>query len=455
LKEQLIPVSNLQLNLDNPRYADKKLSEREALISIVTAETVALALHIKSEGSLNPLNRLGVFKHGSHFVPAEGNRRLASIKLLTNPALVDSLKLTEKVKADLRAVDVKTRNALSSVACVVFESEADAAKWVRLTHTGKNGGAGVVGWEREQSLRFDAKFAGKSPIQIQLMDYMRTAFAAEPDVLERLERKTLALSALERIIKDPDMREFLGVKWKDSQLVSNIAAEEIAKPLRKIVKDLSHDDPKRRQNTRTLSRKEDITAYREKFSAGDRPNHKRTTTEWALDPTAPPAFIRASASNKMRSNPSSSSRKYLIPQTTTLTIKPARINDMYRELKSHLVVRDMPNATAVLARVFVEASVNQYLVARCNKVWSEFNGGGYPLSQRMRDCVDQLKSMSLISPPDQKAVNRELGNANSPMHPDSLNAAVHNASSNPKADDLKRSWNNIEPLIVAIWGNLK
>jgi hypothetical protein len=452
-KEQSIPHDKLGLNLDNPRYPEKKVSERDALVAIVDADTINLALDILDAKSLNPLSRIGVFKQEGIYVPAEGNRRIAAIKLLTNPALVDSLtQIPEGERKKLRAADSKVRSTLKTIPCVVFEKEADAARWVRLTHTGKNNGAGVVSWEREQSLRYDAKFGGKTPIQIQLMDYMRSAFTNEPEIKTRLDSKELALTALERVIKDPDMRDFIGVKWEDSRLVSTVAPEEVAKPLRKIVRDLTHTDPAKRQNTRTLSRKDDIRKYRETFEAKDRSNHKRETTKWALDKSAPSAFLRAQASTSTRSRPSTDSRKFLIPSTTTLAIKPQRINDMYRELKSHLAVEHTANATAVLVRVFLEASINHYLVNYCGKKWTDIGDRSYTLEKRATDCFDALVSANKIDGPAAKTVSKEINNPHSPMHPQSLNAAVHNASSNPRPGDLKRSWNNIEPLFIAIWG---
>ena len=80
-----IDVDDIYLGTKNPRFENEQKNQRAALEKIVDAETLALARHIAKHG-LNPLERMAVFfdEKIQKYVTAEGNRRLATLKLLNN-----------------------------------------------------------------------------------------------------------------------------------------------------------------------------------------------------------------------------------------------------------------------------------------------------------------------------------------------------------------------------------
>ena len=84
---KLIPVSLLRLHGRNPRFSSN-LGEQAAIAKIgEDNKTLELARDIASRG-LSPLELIGVFRAGNHYIAAEGNRRLCALKLLLNPGLI-------------------------------------------------------------------------------------------------------------------------------------------------------------------------------------------------------------------------------------------------------------------------------------------------------------------------------------------------------------------------------
>ncbi len=94
-------------------------------------------------------------------------------------------------------------------------------------------------------------------------------------------------------------------------------------------------------------------------------------------------------------------------------------------------------------------SINQHLITNMGKTEAEVHDRKYSLQTKLDNVIDNLKGK--VSASAKQAIGKEFGNTNSVFHPNSLNAFVHNPNYHPSGLDLKRGWNNIEPLIMAIW----
>lgn len=450
-----IALSKIDYSLENPRFKSAKHSPREALLELMTADTIELARHIAKNG-LNPMKRMAVIEQNGRYITQEGNRRLAALKVLTNRALLDSLEISRPIKNELKKTSPELVASLKTIDCAIFESEAEAAQWVRLEHTGKNNGVGTAQWDREEQHRFESKLTASKPPHLQLLDFMRQLFADDEAISALLVSP--ALTPIERLIGDPAVKSFLGLEVKEKVLFSTIPIDELRKPLRKIILDISNPDEAERVTTRTLNKKKDRQTYLDTFSKGHIPHHSDGVEPWRLDQASAqppqksqPAESKGNPKTKVKTNPSSEQRKKLISPTCILRITGNnRINDLYHNLKS-FDVDDYANAVSVLARLFLEMSVNHYLAAKGLKTEEELNSNRYYLQTRMTDVVDHLKTAKQLTSDQIQAINKELGNSDSTFHPNSLNAFVHNPNLSPKSNDLKRGWNNVEPLIVAIW----
>ncbi len=104
-----ILISNLLLDLDNPRFPRIVESQREAInlmVEIQSDKIEALARDI-SEFGLDPSERLIVYKNdvsedNKSYTVAEGNRRLTALKILHEPDLTENEKLKSKIKKSFK-----------------------------------------------------------------------------------------------------------------------------------------------------------------------------------------------------------------------------------------------------------------------------------------------------------------------------------------------------------------
>jgi hypothetical protein len=102
MPEIQLKISDLVLDHDNPRitHADGQQEALQKIIKDQKTKLVKLAQSIAERG-LNPMDRLLVLRLNlkpERFIALEGNRRVAVLKLLTNPAVMSGLEMPEPIK---------------------------------------------------------------------------------------------------------------------------------------------------------------------------------------------------------------------------------------------------------------------------------------------------------------------------------------------------------------------
>ena len=103
------------------------------------------------------------------YMVLEGNRRLAAIKLLQNPAAMNGLEVRSLVKTRLE--DLATQFNITNVEpihCFDIGDRSSAATWLNQRYTGFNGGRGIVDWSGVAA----ARFRGRDPA-LQAYDLVR------------------------------------------------------------------------------------------------------------------------------------------------------------------------------------------------------------------------------------------------------------------------------------------
>lgn len=161
----------------------------------------------------------------------------------------------------------------------------------------------------------------------------------------------------------------------------------------------------------------------------------------------------------IRAKPQARARKYLI--AWSLSISNARINAIYRELRSILIVDECPNATAITFRVFMETTCDDYIQRKKDagdpvKRWDtgqELRGGGNgdKLSQKIQSVVKHLEGEKLLATPAAKAIIKRATSYDQTGSVDHLNLFVHGTHSLPLASELKDIAVEYRPLMEAIW----
>ena len=490
-----ISINKLLVNANNPRFEDVD-TENEAIKNIIQdnpKKLLKLASDIVEKG-LNPIDLPLVSHHPEkegYFIVEEGNRRITAIKLLFTPEL-------SKVVEDGKNFHLKFKhlskqinpNELKKINCVVSDDKEFINHWIKLKHTGENDGVGTVSWTTEQKRRFEQKRLGITSPDVQMLDFIECV-GYPPSIVKKIHK-----SNLKRLIDDPDVRSFLGLKLDNQTLKTNIPKDELLKGLNKIIQDLATQKIK----VKHIYYKEDRKQYLSTFSESNIPDKSRVFQDYIplnslLDEsslkigvveqgnlqfdnfttTSPspssnhdfdqtrlvvtngkesptPIDIPSeeinppSKASRPRSTPISWNRKTLIPKEIKLKIPVKRINYIYRELQT-LNVDDFPNSTAVLFRVFLELSIDDYInrekIKNCHR--------DAKLNQKIKIVSDYMKNRKILEKSELKPVNMIISSQDYFASTNTLNAYVHNPNVQPIPKDLKTTWDNIEKFIKALW----
>ena len=446
-----IAVSNLLLDIRNPRLAQGQQSQLDTMHAMLRAEgskTLALAESVAHEG-LSPIERLIVTPspdQPKRFIVLEGNRRLTALRLLSEPALAAPVLTSAQTKKLNRwSADYRNRGEIARVECVVFETRDAASAWIERRHRGDKGGLGIVRWGATESARFDARRpGGKYVPELQVLDFVFEH--AQLDLETRELFHSVSISNLERLISDKVIRQLVGLTVRKGRVETLYPTEEVLKPLTRIINDLAQDKIKVSQ----IYTAEDRLAYLKTFKAGEMPKVAKALDESApLLPDIPPAPTPPGGGTSDKTSKSPRPRSVLIPGTCSLKITVPKILDISRELRK-LKLDDYPNAIGVLLRVFIELSVDE--VIEKNSLMTEQQAGNARLRDKLSMTADYLQSQNAITSQQAKAVKKAASDQHL-LHSSitTLHQYVHNKHFTPATADLRAAWDNVQPFIEAIW----
>lgn len=146
-----------------------------------------------------------------------------------------------------------------------------------------------------------------------------------------------------------------------------------------------------------------------------------------------------------RSKPLSALRDCLI--TPTMYINDIRINDIYDELRRKLIVDNVPNAVAVLFRVFLECSVDSYIEK--NKIIIKKD---IKLAGKIQKVADDLRQKGLANDSELKSIRKvATKDNNSILSVSTFHDFVHDYKTSPIASELKKHWDNLNDFFIILW----
>jgi len=438
-----IKVSDLFVNTDNFRF-DSMAGQKEAIEKMLDElgeKVLNLARHIVENG-LNPADivQVAASRHDkTKYNVLEGNRRLVALKLLNNPDLADSPGHAS-LKRRFRKLHEDNKAAIPKEAqCLVWDNPDDANKWIKLKHTGANEGIGTVDWTTQQQDRFDEKVEGKSSIALQVVKLLSGSAEVPQEVREQLPE--LKVTNLDRMISDPDVRDVLGIQVSKGLLHSDVDKGEVIKGLTKLVKDIL--DPK--FNVADIYTKQDRKDYLSKFGKASKPDLKKTAAKpWDFND----GRATSGKTTKVKKNPNH--RNVLIPKSCVIKIDNPKLNEIYHELQT-LNVHKHKHACSVAFRVFVEQSLDCYMESH-KDVKANMDS---KLLQKVTEVANHLETNGFADKHICKGIRSAANNQNDLLGINTWHAYVHNKNFSPTAENLITSWNNIQPFIEKVWGNIK
>jgi hypothetical protein len=444
-----VPIVDLLLDSTNARLGQEQPSQQAIYIALAKQQgkrLLKLAQDIVDYG-MDPTTLIAVVPTADRrkrYRVIEGNRRVLALKALETPSILASALPGPEQR---RLTDLAARYSLhpiDSLACVLFESEAEVYHWVEIRHTGANDGIGLVEWDANEQDRFRARHGkgqGRRPAG-QLIDFIAKIDNEDPSSYKGI------VTNVDRIISTPSIRRTLGIDRVDGQMVSNFPAEEVAKGLRRIVDDLRTGTIK----VKDIYHEADRLKYIGTFQQQDLPDREKALkAPVALDDLAEGRSNPAATpvKRKPRAARPKPVRTAIVPNSCRANVTPPRINAIYNELLS-LNVDQYPNACGVLLRVFIELSIDHEIDA--SKLMSESERRSNPLKKRLKIVAEHLKSSGRINAQLEQAI-KKIADSQDVIAASSVtfNQYVHNQYVYPKPSELRTAWDELQPFLEQVW----
>jgi hypothetical protein len=157
-----LKVEHLVLDNDNPRitHADSQHQTLQRVVKDQKTKLVRLAESVVEHG-LSPIERLMVLEVNANpkrYIALEGNRRVAALRLLTNPAAMTGLDMPNGMQRTIeRLAKIFEKSKVEPIDCYEVGSRDEGRYWIELRHNGEDQGRGVVSWKPIVAARFRKK----------------------------------------------------------------------------------------------------------------------------------------------------------------------------------------------------------------------------------------------------------------------------------------------------------
>jgi hypothetical protein len=434
---QSILLASLRLNKENDRHGPLP-SEVDCIAWLLTHHRdhmLNLAKDI-AEFGMSPIEGILVLPASDGAPGAfdvwEGNRRVAATKLLDDSNRCPDAQLRRKFQAVASGAKIPIP---TSIECVVASSEEEANRLIELRHQGVQDGIGTVAWDARQKDRHQERLGkrGRYAIANQVLDAVLEKI--DPAIKQKIEEDGIAISTLDRVLKNPAAQKFLGLTTASGVVQRIIDEKEALKGLSKVIADIAGG-----MHVSEVYDDKAIRKYLGKFSAKDKPNLTKTIAKpAALTPTV------GKPGAGPKSKPRSHKRRRLIPPNVTFAISEKRVNLIYHELK-RLDVDEHRNAVAVLHRVFLELTVDWYL---------DNFGISYPPADKLKNkigrVVSDMATKGWIKGNEAKGINATKASVHGPHSMDTFHSYIHNRLYLPAPSDLTTAFDNLQPFYAALF----
>ncbi len=458
-----IPVAKLVLDPGNPRHPFQE-SQREIYQWMTQGrgrigdKLANLAKSIVAQG-LNPAERLMVTadsKKPDEYIALEGNRRLAAVKFLNDPSKAPTKEWQERFKK-LQGPDFAS---IKKLRCTVFDSPEEAYPFLELKHLGQAGGAGVVPWDTEQKARHALRVKQQSRHHkaIDVVDYVKSH--GQDGEARRHATSGVPITTLDRVLNDPDFRQFLGLGLSGGgQIAFSVPAEEALPRIERVVKDLGS----RAVKVGAVMNKKKREGYMHRIAKSQPIDYTKTLkTEVPLREAMglPVSAVKKGKGGSAYQDPRK--RRTVVLPGSLIPIDAKRFNRarrVFEELR-RLPLRDKErapeyaNAAILLVRLFIEMSINIYIAEKSLKHPSPTGWKDISLEHRMRAVLGDLTSNSRLDHAAARVITKVLGTTAKLAHPNSLNDYAHNDLQVPHPADIIDIWDTYNTFLQALWSAL-
>ncbi|MFC8247480.1 ParB N-terminal domain-containing protein [Streptomyces chartreusis] len=357
MEQRDFAVTDLSLDGQNPRHAMPTPTTREAIAALLRKDPdklVRLAQNIAEKG-VNPTELPIVVHEENQVVVIEGNRRLAALKALSDPNLVDDPRVRQQM-----GIIARRHSVPRTVRCVVAESREEARHWITLRHTGENEGVGVQPWTSEQKTRFAQK---KSPNEraLRFIQQVSEWYRTDAKLLQDIETvRSNRLTTLARMLSDPKVRNSLGVDFQDNGILADYDPEVMHDSVRRLFSDLATHLSVSQVKSKD-QRREYLGAIKEHL-----PQNSERLAQPRLIQTPARTVPPQSAANREGGSPPPAAsgaaarpqRDKRVFQNVVLRFVSPRTAKVLNEAKK-IVIADSPNVAAIVLRAVIDITVTE------------------------------------------------------------------------------------------------
>lgn len=461
-----LSVASLHLDSKNPRLGRETSARapREIIQHLFEHDkALEVAQSVAARGYF-PNEPLLAIKEDDRLVVVEGNRRLAALKALREPGLLEG-SIQRQVERLSRQLE--DPNDIATVPVTIAPSRRATDRQI----AGRHVGTPVLAWQAENRASFILDKLAEGYTNDQLRDQLgfkvsdiqqarQTRAIADmarsldlPDeVRAKLDNPRAKLfTTLERVFDSSVGREHLKVEPDaDHGLRGKTTKSEFLRGFTRLVTDVALG----KASSRSLNTNDDIDRYFKSWDSKDRPGAKRGTF-------VPADVIRgrsvASPTGK-REPPAAPKKSKQVSKTVVPRDLKVRFgNDRLADVRLELVKlrrEDFPNAGAVLLRVFFELAVVDYLerigelpgiIKRLEEKQGRKLPFGAPTMKQLVPAITQIAKSKLKASDALKVEKAIRYDAAAPFTISELHGFVHHPDF-PSARDILQFWTRTEPL---------
>lgn len=457
-------ITSLHLDHKNPRLGRESSGKapRELIQFLFEHDkAIEVARSIAKHGFFMNEPLLAVEEEG-RIVVVEGNRRLAALKALREPGLLEGTPYRQVDRLRRQIDDIST---LAKVPVVIAPSRRATDRQVAARHAE----TAVLSWTKENRSSFilDKLQEGYTNEQIQdrlgfttadiqearqfraIADMARSV-PLEEEVKAKVENpRAKIFTTIERVLNSKAGREALCIKPDEEHGVKiNTSKTHFEKAYAKLVSDIALG----KESSRSLNKDDEIKHYFDRWEKSELP--KRTTKAIVPADVVEKSTVASSGKEvpkaKSIPKPRAASKK-VIPPRFKVRHGSDRLVDLRKEL-GKINREDFPNSGAIGLRVFLELAMIDYLKRKklldplCQKLKASNKlRGAIP---EMRQLASEFKRIAKaqLAADESRLVSKALSyDKSAPFNVTDLHGFVHSHDM-PSGRDIEQFWLRMEPL---------
>ncbi len=453
-KEEIL-LKDLLLWDENARFPDNYFSKSEPeLIQYFCSKKdfkiKEFAKEIVKDFDLPQLERLVIYNIDKNMVVLEGNRRLTVYKMLNNPSLAPNNILKKKFTELKKEININDSYLFD---CLITTNKSEGFRYIARKHLNGNN---EVSWSEQERTNHNVRVGSatkKEEFKVAIARIIKNL-----DIPETLKEQVLGrgyVTTFWRILDSKEAYTKYGFSLKDNgdlEIKNSNFPEELKVIILSILK--KEDFSGNRLDSRTLNTGQEKKTYLASIKSNDSKKVDKEIQENTTDNLFGEKITDITKNNNVKINPPSTTRKYLIPKTCRLYIEEIKINNIYHELQSGLLIDDstkaVPNAVGVLFRVFLETSID-YFWEKKGKTFTPST----KFSEKIKEVYKYMEEEDLANDKQLKNIKVVANNQNNLLSIQNFHRYVHSYKTQSASSDLKLKWDNLEEFFEILWKPLK